>query len=88
MKIKENFTLRQISDTWVILPLAEATVNFNGMITLNESGVLLWNLLLDGCTREELADALQREYEVSFDEALSDVDEFVGKLNDAGCIDF
>ena len=87
MRIKDNFTLRQIADTWVILPLSAATVNFNGMITLNESGVMLWNILTDGSTREELANALVREYEVSYDEALSDVDAFLKMLDDAGCID-
>lgn len=87
MKIKENFTLRRIADTWVILPLSEAIVNFNGMITLNESGVLLWNLLKNGCTREDLANELVKEYEVSYNEALADADEFVKKLEKAGCVD-
>ena len=45
MKINPNFVLRQLADNWVVLSLADATVNFNGMITLNESGALLWNTL-------------------------------------------
>lgn len=87
MKIKSNFTLRNIADTWVALPLGGAAVDFTGMLTLNESGVMLWRLLEGGSTREEMADALLREYEVSYEEALSDVDAFVARLNDAGCIE-
>lgn len=87
MKIKSNFTLRNIADTWVALPLGETAVDFTGMLTLNESGVMLWRLLEGGSTREEMANALLREYEVSYEEALSDVDAFIARLNDAGCIE-
>ena len=39
MKINENFVLRQLADTHVVLPLGEASVSFNGILTLNGSGV-------------------------------------------------
>jgi hypothetical protein len=87
MKIKENFALKSVAGAFVVLPLAEATLDFNGMLSLNESGCMLWNLLKEGSTREELAKALTNEYSVGMDEALADVDEFIEKLNDAGCID-
>lgn len=86
MKIKENFVLRQVADTWVVLPLGQATVDFKGMLTLNESGLLLWRLLEKGTTREALATALTEEYEVSESEALADADEFVQKLRAVGCL--
>ena len=87
MKIKENFALRQVVDTYVVLPLKEATVDFAGILTLNESGALLWRKLESGATREELATALTEEYEVSFETALADVDECIEVFKKAGCID-
>ena len=48
MKLKENYVLRPVADTWVALPLEAETLNFNGMLTLNESGVLLWKALEKG----------------------------------------
>ena len=87
MKIKKNFVLRQVAGSWVVLSIAEATVDFDGMLTLNESGLMLWKLLEQGCTKEELANALTEEYEVSFEQALVDVGEFLEKLNRAGCIE-
>lgn len=87
MKIKENFALRQVAGTWVVLPLAEATLDFNGMLTLNESGLMLWHLLEKGSDKESLAKALTEEYEVTFEQALADVTEFVDKLEKAGCIE-
>ena len=87
MKISDNFVLRQVAGTWIVLPVAEKTVNFNGMLTLNETGIMLWHLLEKGSTREALAEALTDEYDVTYAEALADVDEYIGKLERAGCLE-
>ena len=87
MKIKSNFAIRNISGSWVALPLGDAVVDFTGMLTLNESGVMLWRMLEGGCTKEEMTEALLNEYEVTYDEALCDVNAFVEKLAEVGCID-
>lgn len=87
MKINPNFVLRQLADTWVVLSLADPTVNFNGMITLNESGVLLWNVLDKGADVNALVDALTAEYAVSEQQARSDVEEFIQKLQTIGCLE-
>lgn len=87
MKINENFVLRQLADTYVVLPLGEATVSFNGILTLNGSGVLLWNCLEKGADREDLVKALTDEYDVSAEEAAKDVEEFIATLQKTGCIE-
>lgn len=86
MKIKESFVLRQLADTWVVLPLADKTINFNGMITINESGVLLWNALEQGADTDTLVKLLTSEYAVSDGQARDDVEAFLRKLLDAGCL--
>ena len=87
MKINENFVLRQLADTWVVLPLADKTIDFNGMITLNESGVLLWNALEQGADMDMLVKLLTSEYDVSDAQARTDVVEFVEKLRSSGCLE-
>ena len=84
--IKES-VLRQLADNWVVLSLADATVNFNGMITLNESGALLWNTLEGGADADALVAALLKEYAVSEQQARADVAEFLDKLQSVGCLD-
>lgn len=86
MKINSNFVLRSIADNWIALPVGEAVVDFRGMLTLNESGVILWRKLEGGATREELIDTLLAEYDVTPDVAESDVDAFIKRLTDAGCM--
>ena len=87
MKISDKFVLRQVAGAWIVLPVAEKTVDFNGMLTLNETGLMLWKLLEKGSSREALAQALTDEYDVTFAEALADVDEYLGKLERAGCLE-
>ena len=87
MKVSNNYVLRQVADTWIVLPLAETMVDFNGMLTLNETGAVLWQALEKGGDRETLADALTAEYDVSREVVLPDVDAFLAKLADAGCLE-
>lgn len=87
MKLNENFVLRQVADNWVVLPVGQASVDFNGTLTLNDSGALLWRALEQGGDRETLADALCAEYEVERVTALADVDEFLEKLAKVGCLE-
>ena len=86
MKLTENFVLRQVADTWVVLPVGQTSVDFNGMLTLNETGALLWHTLEKDSDRETLVDVLSAEYEVDRATALADVDEFLNKLREIGCI--
>jgi hypothetical protein len=87
MKLNENFVLRQVAGTWVVLPLLHDTVDFNGVIRLNDSGVMLWQTLEQGGDREALVHALTSTYEVSAEQAANDVDEFLETLAKAGCIE-
>ena len=87
MILKIGFALRPVADTWVVLPLGEQSVNFNGMLTMNETGALLWQTLEKGGDREALADALVAEYVVERSQDLADVDEILEGLQKAGCLE-
>jgi hypothetical protein len=87
MKIKDGFVLRQVADTWVVMPLGQQSLDFDGMLTLNDTGALLWQTLEKGGDREAMADALTAEYEVTRDAALRDVDIFLVKLQETGCVE-
>ena len=87
MKIKEGYVLRQVAGLWVVLPLAEETVNFNGMIKLNDCGALLWKELERGCELEGLVDAVLAEYWVTREQARADATEFLEKLSGMGCLE-
>ena len=87
MKLKANLVLRQIATNWVVLPLAERTLDFSGILTLNDSGKMLWQLLENGCEAADMVAALMAEYEVTEEVAKADVEKFLQKLQAAGCIE-
>lgn len=84
--LKDGFVLRQVADTWVVMPLGQVSLDFNGMLTLNETGALLWQELEKGGDPEALTNALTAQYDVSADEARQDVDAFLEKLKQSGCL--
>ena len=82
MKIKEGFMLRLVAEEYVVVPVGQASIDFNGMMNLNETGAFLFERLLKGCTKEELVAALMDEYDVDIKTANIDVDAFVTKLKE------
>ena len=82
MKIRDGYLLRSVAGKNIVVSVG-AQLDFNGMLTLNDTGVFFWNLLSMGVTKEEMLDALLKEYDVSAEEASKDIDEFIGKLKDA-----
>lgn len=87
MRINRNYILRQIADTWTVLPLAEETLNMDGMIVLNDAGVLLWKVLENGAELADLTKALTDAYIVGNEQAMADVIEFVETLRKVGCLE-
>lgn len=84
MKIKDGFMLRQIAGSYVVIAYGKNAVDFNGMISLNDTGAFLWKKISEGRTRDELVSDLLEEYSVDKSVAQKDVDAFLKKIEDAG----
>ena len=81
MKLKENLELRNVCGENVLIPCGINSVDFNYIIHLNETGAFLWKEAQKGeFTTESLLDALMEEYEVSEEQARTDVVDFIEKL--------
>ena len=57
------------------------------MITLNDTGAFLWQVLQEGCTEEELTEKLIERYEVKEEKARMDVERFLGVLEQEGLLE-
>ena len=88
MKIIEGFRLRKLGKEYIVVGEGLAQVNFNKMISLNESAAYLWQqaTLLGDFTAEQLADKLCEEYEVSKEQALHDVNQMLAEWQKIGII--
>lgn len=83
MKIVDGFILKNIADTFVVVPLGTNTVSFRSIISLNESGAFLWSQLETEKTEQELLEAMLKEYDIDEQTARADIAEFIEKLKKA-----
>ena len=87
MKINNNFILKEIAGSYMVVPVGNELIDLNAMITLNESGAFLWNLLLSDSTEYELVTAMLKEYDIDINTATEDIREFVDNLRKIGALD-
>ena len=85
MKIKSGFILREIAGEHVLMFL-DASLK-NKVITLNETGAFLFNLISEGKDEKELIEALLSEYEIDEASATNDVKKFIEALSSMGALE-
>lgn len=86
MKIKEGFVLREVAGSAVVMNVG-GELSFNKMITLNESGVIIWRCIEKGLAPDAIADELCSVYEVEKATALGDVNSFIAKMKELAVIE-
>lgn len=86
MKIDKEFVLREIAGDYVIIPTGKTVLEFNGLITVNEVGVSLWNMLQEEISFDGLVQGILDEYDVEESVAREDIQEFLDKLVDGGIL--
>ncbi len=87
MKIKEGFVVREIAGQSIVIALGEASKNFNGMIKLNETGRIIWDMLGTGAERDEIIEKILEEYDIDRDTVSADVDKFIDTLKGASILE-
>ena len=87
LKIKNDFILKKIAGSYVVIPVRQQAVDFSGIIKLSETGAFLWQLLETGAERDELVEKLVESYLVDEATASADVDRFIAKLSEVGLLE-
>ena len=86
MKRSPDFLLRDVAGAMVIVPVGAAVSAFPGMVTMNATGVYLWELLEQNQSVQSLAEALAARYDVDLETATADVNAYVAKLKPIGAL--
>ena len=86
MKINGTFVLREIAGDYIIVPVGESAIDFNGMITLNEIGVFIWKLLQEEHSYDEILHTILNEYDSTEDQVRKDLDDFLKQMKEANLI--
>ncbi len=85
MKIKDGFLLKEVAGNYVVVPVGN--VSFNGMLSLNETGFMIWKMLETECEESDIVKKFLSEYDVSEEKAKEDISAFIQKLKAAGILD-
>ena len=80
MKINENYILKNIAGTAVVVPVGEAVNDIKGMITLNGPAEIIWKGLLSDKSIDCIVEEIKAEYDAPEDVIRNDVDAFLNKL--------
>ena len=82
MKIKSGFAKREIAGSIIVVPVGKTSLEFNGMITLNESGSFFWDCFTNDITVDDAVKMITDEYDVDANTARADIEKFVKMLED------
>lgn len=86
MKRKPNFIKRSIGAENILIPIGAQLKSVKGIITLNNTGAYLWDLLAEDMTIDGLTAALVAQFEVTYERARADVEHFFRELDANGMI--
>lgn len=87
MQIKKGFAKREIAGSYIVVPVGSKSNEFNGMITLNESGSFFWDCFNKNVTIDDVVKMVTDEYDVDAETAKKDITNFVKMLKDNDLID-
>ena len=85
MRIKKGFELRDVCGEHIIVAYGIENIDFNKVISLNESATYLWRNIVDKeFDVETMASLLQQEYEVDAETAKRDAQTLLDEWTKVG----
>lgn len=86
MKIKNGFAKREIAGSYIVVPVGSTSNEFNGMITLNESGSFFWDCFTNDITIDDAVKKVTAEYDIDEATAKKDIENFINLLKENNLI--
>ena len=84
MPLKDNFIFKEVAKEYMMVPLLNGNVNMSKVINLNETGAFIIKKLKEKDSIDYVVDEMTKEYDVSKEDALNDIKEFVELLRKRG----
>ena len=86
MKLNGTFTLREVAGEILVIPVGKTALSLNGMIVLNPVSKVIWQCLGKDAEYHEILRAVTDTFEVSMEEAATDLNEFLDELRKQGLL--
>ncbi len=86
MKRKDDFILQNVGGENLLVPIGAQVMDMNGIITLNDTAVCVWELLARERSLDELAAKVAERFDVIPQRAHADVQTFLDEIAKLGMI--
>ena len=86
MKQNPDFVMCDVAGNHVLMPIGRSAINLDGMITLNDIGVFIWNNLSQDISYSALLESIVSNYDVEKETADTDLNTFLTVLKDVNAI--
>ena len=86
MKRNPDFLLNTVAGKQVLVPVGKAAVKFPGMVSVNNTGAYIWELLENEMTMEAVIAEITTRYDVSAEIAQKDAALFIERLRSVKAI--
>lgn len=88
IKIKEGYSVKELGGEFCIVFESDSNEGaVNGLPSINENGIFLWDRIMKGAGPAALITALAEKNQVDIDDAQVDVEEFLAKLINGNIVD-
>ena len=84
MKLKYDIAIQEVADKFVAVAKNGETEEVEKVFTLNETGVIILRALMEGAVTSAIVSQLLAEYDVSPQEAETEVNAFIDMLKENG----
>lgn len=82
----KSIVARHIDNEVILVPVRQRIGDLQCIYTTNEVGSQVWSLIDGKRSLQEILEIVVKDYDVAYDEAKVDIDEFIRQLVEAGCI--
>ncbi len=87
MKIKDGFILKNVAGSKIVIATGDQRMNFNGVITFNDVGAEVFNMLDGTKSVTEIAKKIATDYDAPYELVEADVIRLVEKMKAHGLIE-
>ena len=85
-KKNDSFVFRKIEDETLLVPLKDNVGDMGFLYNLNEVGSFIWQRMDSGEPLRDILDKILQEFDVSCEQAQTDLCEFIRDLEEIGAI--
>ena len=83
IKAKDGLMVRNFGDKYIVVAVGKMADDLHSLITLNSSGLFIWEKLQQGIEYDDLLNDMLIEYDIDRETAKTDLDAFLNNARDA-----